>query len=335
MIKPNPDLTHYNLEDFVTDLSFISWVLLPNPELSAYWENVCFSHPEQIKNMEQASKIISGITLKPAIFDQHEEDVLWARVAAKTTIHQILHTTKLWRIISAAAVLLLVGGAFFLYQANRQVEYITAFGEKRTIILPDHSQVVLNSNSTLHYLKNWGSNKKREVWISGEAFFVVKHLHQSGAIIPGDNFVVHAGQLAIEVLGTTFNVNDRRGLINVSLVTGKVSLAVKAKKFVMKPGEVFEYQSGQDTIIRKKTKAVQKTVWRNNKLEFSQTPVIEVFKQIEDLYGYKVVVRNPKILEKKLTGTFVTGSESAFLKGLSIALDITFTKSSSKQLIVQ
>ncbi|CAM3980750.1 FecR family protein [Pedobacter westerhofensis] len=336
MIKPNPDLPHYKPEDFITDLSFITWVLLPNPELSAYWEQVRLSHPEQIQNMEIAAKVVSGITLEQRIFDQQDEDQLWSRINAAITKHKKVHVIKLRTIVSAAAAVILVGSLFFFYRLKSTVEFRTAFGEKKTIMLPDHSQVELNANSTLHYLKNWSSSEKREVWITGEALFVVKHLHQSGAVLPADHFVVHAGQLAIEVLGTTFNVNHRRGLVNVALIRGKVSLGLKAKKAVlMKAGEVFEYLSHQDTIIKKKTIAVKKIAWRNNRLEFNQTSVSEVFTQLEDMYGYKVIVQNQEILSKKLTGTFVTSSEAGLLKGLSLALNITFSKNSAKQLIVK
>lgn len=335
MTKRVADFKRYTLEDFVTDLTFISWVLLPTPELSAYWENVRLNHPEHIQNMEKAAKIVSGIGIKPASFSQQEEDSLWEGVNTKTMSNQVLPRRKLWRTISTAAAVLLIGGLVFLQVADREVVYATTFGEKKSIVLPDHSQVILNANSELHYPRNWNSHKKREVWIRGEAFFMVKHLHQSGNIHPGDRFVVHANKLAIEVLGTTFNVHDRRGLIDVALVTGQVSLAVKTKKAVlMRPGEVFEYQPDQDTLIRKTARIVQKIAWKNNILDFDQTPLKDVLTQLEDMYGYQVIVRNPKILKKKLTGTFVTGNEAALLKGLSIALDIRFTKISSGQLIV-
>ncbi|HZB14371.1 MAG TPA: FecR domain-containing protein, partial [Chryseolinea sp.] len=111
----------------------------------------------------------------------------------------------------AAAILLLVAVSSVLYfklpvvAEHAQVETLSAevetkYGERRTIVLPDESTVVLNGNSKLKYSKNWSAEQVREVWIDGEGFFAVQHTksHQK--------FVVHTGEgLSVEVLGTKFN----------------------------------------------------------------------------------------------------------------------------------
>lgn len=336
--KPT-DFNKRTLTDYITDQHFLTWVLTPTPELSAYWKNIQELYPDQQILMEKAAQVISGLNFKPERMNKQELEELWLSISAQIPVKvKSARLIPLWMRNAAAACLAFIFiGSVFYYYSHRTLEFRTAFGETKNITLPDGSVVTLNANSELHYPKNWSKDKKREVWVSGEAFFAVNHLHQSGVIKAGDRFIVHAGKLAIEVLGTTFNVHDRRGLVNVALVTGKISLErYRKKNIIMKPGEVLEYIPLQDTIIRKKIKSIQKIAWKNGTLEFYQTPVTDVFNQLEDMYGYKVLIKNPQLTQKKLTGTFVTGSEEALFKGLSVALGVTITKDKkSNQLIIK
>jgi ferric-dicitrate binding protein FerR (iron transport regulator) len=71
--------------------------------------------------------------------------------------------------------------------------------------LPDNSTVILNANSSLRYQENWEAELLREVWVDGEAFFSVVHTHNH------QRFRVNVtDDLKVEVLGTEFNVKDRR-----------------------------------------------------------------------------------------------------------------------------
>lgn len=339
-MNPQPaDFNNRKLEDYITDQKFISWVLTPDDELMVYWNNILDTYPSQAVLIEKAKRLILGMNFKPELMDQQELNNLWMAVAEKTSAQQkIVRIIPLWfGRVAAACLAFVVLGSLFYYYTNRQVDFKTAYGEVRTIILPDSSVITLNANSELHYPKNWSKDKKREVWVSGEVFFTVNHLHRSGQVKENDRFIVHAGQLNIEVLGTTFNVHDRRGHVNVALVTGKISLERENKNnIIMKPGDVLEYIPVQDTIVRRKYKTMQKIAWKNGTLQFEQTPAKDVFIQLEDMYGYHTIIRNPAVSKIKLSGTFVTGSEEALLKGLSVAMGVTITKDKkSNQLIVE
>ena len=82
-----------------------------------------------------------------------------------------------------AAILLfpLLGlSSYFYYQTtslksqpNEQLETTTAYGVKTKITLSDGSEVWLNSGSTLSYPQHF-TGDKRQVQLSGEAFFKVK-----------------------------------------------------------------------------------------------------------------------------------------------------------------
>src|SRR5690625_6723280 len=84
----------------------------------------------------------------------------------------INHRKNVYWIGRAAAVLLLVIGIFYFLQwTNRPLEiYETGYGERLSIVLPDHSEIQLNSNSSLTWNRNWKKSGERTVHLEGEAF---------------------------------------------------------------------------------------------------------------------------------------------------------------------
>ncbi|MFR7808806.1 MAG: FecR family protein [Butyricimonas faecihominis] len=85
---------------------------------------------------------------------------------------------------------------------TRETEYYTInipYGAEYNLVLSDGSKIYLNAGSTLRYPDQFIGDK-REVFLTGEAYFEVK----SDSLHP---FIVHASDVAIRVLGTSFNVN--------------------------------------------------------------------------------------------------------------------------------
>ncbi|MDO1451195.1 FecR domain-containing protein [Rhodocytophaga aerolata] len=224
-----------------------------------------------------------------------------------------------WYWMAAAAVLLplifmsLWQVEYFYYQT-----YTTQFGETKTIILADQSQVVLNAHSTLKVPRDMFAAGAREVWLTGEGFFnIAKHpIHQK--------FLVHTDKLDIEVLGTKFNVSDRRGSARIVLEEGKVKVtpvAVDAPEreeaLVMHPGESIEVTSARRAPVKKYVKPELYTAWRENKLIFEQTPLFEVLQTIEDYYGIQFVVEDSSLSKEQFTGVLPNNDLGVILKSLS------------------
>src|SRR5688572_28246450 len=156
--------------------------------------------------------------------------------------------------------------------------------------------VTLNFNSSLRFSRVDFNEKGREVWLDGEAFFAVVHKsnHQ--------NFLVHTDQLKVEVLGTKFDVNSRRGKTRVMLEEGKVKLDLKSaftKQVIMKPGELVEYSEKDKAPTRKTVDPTNYLSWKNNRLVFTSTSLLEIAHLLEDNYGYKVAFEDPEISKRK------------------------------------
>lgn len=349
MKKHSTDFNTYTLTDYVDDPGFVSWILNPTEELNMYWDRVQKDYPNQKRQIQEAKKLVRSLRFTPEFMEAQEKEQLWQRIEVATTVVRKTRVLPLWLRGAAAAMLtgILLSIGFYFYR-NGQTSIHTDFAQVKTVTLPDGSEITLNANSSLHYARNWDKEKNREVWIKGEAFFKVNHLHKSGNITAGQRFIVHSQKLNIEVLGTSFNVNNRRGNENVALVTGKISLRLNPEKInadhdlgkvpamIMKPGDIFRYEEAQHKLSMVSGNTTNYSSWRNNELNFDNTPVADIFQYIEDVYGYQAVVKDPSILKKKLSGKLRVKDENNLFNALSAALNISIVKNTgTRQLIVK
>lgn len=224
-----------------------------------------------------------------------------------------------------AGVIALSFAAWKLFlQNNNAVIYSTAYGEVRTITLPDQSVVTLNGNSTLQYSKHWNRTDDREIWIQGEAFFDVKPA-------PQQRFVVHTSRkINVEVLGTSFNVLDRETRMQVVLSSGKVRLsgrtaAIKAP-IVMQPGQLVEFKERTGTYQQQHVNTEQYASWKSHKLQFHNADLKEVAQVLQESYGLTVTIADTTLLHQQFSGTVPSGSADVLLDGLSQLFDLKINR---------
>ncbi|MBS1567393.1 MAG: FecR domain-containing protein, partial [Bacteroidetes bacterium] len=113
-------------------------------------------------------------------------------------------------------------------------EVSTKYGSRTKLVLPDGTQVWLNSGSKLTYDSLYGASG-REVLLTGEAYFDVA----KNAARP---FIIHAPGFSIRVLGTAFNVRSFPGekKSETSLIKGSIEVTFTerpAERIVLKPNE--------------------------------------------------------------------------------------------------
>ena len=234
---------------------------------------------------------------------------------------------KKWMVAASVTALLLAGIYTLSHHknpvANAQV-LAAQYGKRIHTILPDGSSVWLNSGSYIKYADNLVLNGKREVTLSGEGYFDIKH-------DPKHPFIVHAGKLNIIVLGTAFDVKAYAGdqYIETTLIRGKVEILNDSKpnsKIVLYPNEKVSVNTAQNEI--KEVKIVNKTPvadsalsaksapivlpdenitetgWVNDNLSFKKENFTELAKQLERWYNVEIVFDNNSYATKQFTGTF-------------------------------
>jgi transmembrane sensor len=226
--------------------------------------------------------------------------------------------------IAASFVLIAIAAYYFISQ-RQTITYKTAFGQKLEVTLPDSSEVTLNGNSSLTVSRHWNSSSKREVWLKGEAFFSVFHTrnHNDFVVYASDNF-------NIQVLGTEFNVLNREHITRVALERGNVRLNFteqgKNSMLTMKPGEFVEFNENSAFLIKKETQIKNITSWKEPMMVFEQTSIEEIAVMLKNTHGVTLIVRDPDILEQKISGTVPNQNLDLFLRGLTEILDVTIKR---------
>jgi transmembrane sensor len=339
MKKQLSEYQSYTLNDLINDKSFMLWVTQPTNELDTKWNSIQKAYPNITPIVAEGKRIVLSLRFEVDILDKKEQQELWKTIANRTTLSsKATKTIRLWPRYAAAAML--VGVLFavgLLYSSFQQVTIQTPYGKMQTVTLPDGSKVTLNANSNIKYDRSWSDNEIREVWIEGEAFLSVNHLHKNGPVKDNQRFVVHTGSLNVEVLGTSFNVNDRRGKTEVALLDGKISLGLRNKNerpLILAPGDIVEYAGGK--LNKKPTNVVEYTSWKDGKLYFRDVPLSKILNYFEDIYGYKVIVDDPEILTRRLSGTMSSRNETVFFETIARTLNISIKPNkASRELVIK
>ncbi|MCX6217067.1 FecR domain-containing protein [Spirosoma sp.] len=341
MNTPLPDYSRYSLNEFVLDDSFRQWVLQPNEQSMTFWHGFMLQHPEKQAMVDEAASLLLHLNVRfndltnasqeriwlalNQAFDEHETRE--ARVRPLTGRQRFLDQRARfgWQLAaSIAGFLLIVGGLTYYKLLPKEQRIHTAFGENKTVTLPDGSTVLLNGNTTLTYTDGWSDDKSREVWLDGEGFFTVtKKSHRGGRV----KFVTHTSGLDITVLGTQFNVNTRRGSTAVTLVEGKVQLSKPdepaGKVIEMKPGQFAATKPAIEAVEIREEKPQLHTSWVEHQFVFENTALSDIAQQLHDTYGLDIVFEDSDLANRRFTGNLSDQSIETLLATLSLTFDLT------------
>lgn len=305
----------YDLEDFLQDDSFRLWVTGQSDSTESLWEEIARLYPDKKIVMQQARDLILTWTEHAAIVtDRQLED----------QVQRILHTTQhsvdepaevrpLRRWLSVAAAVLLIiglGWTFWLKTGDKRIaaspsrhyvlktdaamkEVANTTGKPMTVRLPDNSQVKLAPASRISYSEAFIQDKKREVYLAGEAFFDVTR-------DPQNPFFVYASGLVTRVLGTSFFVKATDTNVEVLVRSGRVSvLPLKDIENPKEQSTELLLTPNQQAIFSVKDNVISKSI-TNMPLElikpdpeagfvFENQPVSKVFSALEKVYGIPII----------------------------------------------
>lgn len=174
-------------------------------------------------------------------------------------------------------------------------------GDKATVILPDGTDVILNSASQLSYLSDFGRNERR-VQLEGEGYFKVAHDTRR-------TFIVQVGELEVKVMGTVFNVcaysNDQD--VTVVLLEGKVGIHTPSTSTTLSPGEKINYNKSTRKLSTEKVYPDDYVSWTKGSLYFQNESLENIMKALSRVYDVTIRIDSPKISEERFTGTIPGG----------------------------
>lgn len=303
--------------------------------LTVFWQENSISHSETPIPIEtaldSASLIDKNLRQKP----RPPEDV---QHAGKPQSLSHSSPRYYWGLVATLA--LLVGLFFYLwggpeFLGQQEIVYQTGYGERLEIDLDDGSHITLNANSELRWFENWASAQYRKVDLKGEAFFEVKK--QDG--IP---FTVNTNDVAVEVLGTSFNVDTREEKTEVYLDEGKVNLKLledlnvegelKEKEIIMKPGEQVRYSAREKKIEKSEGQdLITAASWKKNVLNFKKMEFRDVLELLRDIYGQSFECKDGELLTKPMYLGVPYSDWEAVRQALELSLNIEFQKIASNR----
>ncbi len=311
-----------SLDELIHDPSFINWVLQSDPADVQHWQEWLEQNPEKIPLAEEAALLVKGISFRKKQLPHTAIAQSW--ITVQTIIQE--KSKKKYRFDTvtlrwAASLSLLLIGAVILWLSfyQKNLSYTTQFGEIKEIGLPDGSNVILNANSTLTFNPATLESTVRKVHLEGEAYFHVVRKNLKAPV----KFIVLTENGEIEVLGTQFNVNSRHGKTSVVLNSGKVKFnAEENQNTMLEPGDMVEYSKDSKALTMQKVDPETHSSWRNHKLKFDDTSLLELTRILEDNYGLKVVIENQDLLQEKITGEISAKNVDILLQAVSKLFNI-------------
>lgn len=338
---------NFSVEDFLQDEFFIIWMTDPSSKEGRLFERWLESNEEMREPAEEARTIFQSFNYKPRKLQDEFYQKLKNRIDATINIGvnnigmnkrtSISFFDARLKMVAVFAGLIIAAAVLFYSLSYHEAVinyYSSKYGETKKLVLPDGSEVTLNANSALKYINSRSSNS-REVWLSGEGFFKIRHIEPNDKGI--QKFIVHTRDVNVEVVGTEFNVNDvTSDKTEVLLTKGKVRLSlVKGNNQTvnMVPDQLVSYNNRSKLLNVKKVSAGNYICWMDHKYIFEKVTLEDLSKELSRYYGKQVIITDAKMSKQRMSGTLEMQDESTLIQTLSALLG-TPVKQKNNQIII-
>jgi len=231
--------------------------------------------------------------------DWDEQPVVKVRSRKKNQVFIALATGA---IVTLAGVVWLISRPFQQQQVEQKpvlAKKITGRSEYKYLLLPDSTQVWLNAASALEYPPQFAPDK-REVFLTGEAYFDVKHADKQP-------FLIHTGKVTTLVLGTAFNIKAYPGRENVivSVSRGKVRVNYNEKEVAtLTPGQQVKVSNVNKPVIQKKIAIAEAAPWQHGNLVYDDETINDIIADLERIYDVTIRVQKETLANERISTSF-------------------------------
>jgi len=223
------------------------------------------------------------------------------------------------KVASIAASLLVVCFAGLYYYLAQPVLIKKAGADVAEINLSDGSNVTLRPNSKIYKKGIWALSDYRYE-LMGEGFFQVVEQSET-------EFSVKAGNGAVRVMGTAFNLSAWGNTTRVFLQEGEVKVEdISSNESVtLKPEQSAVVSTGGKIDKQTSVDVSEYTDWMQQKLIFKNRTVQYVFSELEQQFNITILTTQ-KIAATRLSGELSIKNLTDALNDLEIVLDGSFVK---------
>jgi ferric-dicitrate binding protein FerR (iron transport regulator) len=289
-----------------------------------YLENTCsrqemeefFAYIRKAKTDDELrnliKKVYEEIKLSHPSLTYVDEDgkLVFIEPAGETNITSLKKTAKnkYIRAFALATSIILVAGIIWVGTPAKRnkittvetlTKKFTERKEQKYLLLPDSTQVWLNAASSLQFPDEFKPGK-REVYLTGEAFFDVKHADK----IP---FLIHTRNVTTTVLGTAFNIKAYAGQkeITVSVSRGKVKVSRDDKIIAMlTKGKSVKINNTTEEFTEKDVSVENIAEWQQGNLVYDETPLEDIVKDLQNVFNTEIRIEDTIVGRLNVTTSF-------------------------------
>lgn len=337
------------LEALLLDNRFVDWVLNPESRYASYWEAWARENEANATTAACARAMVLEIGVEEEFegeeMSEDNVDALFGRIREGIGVEaKVARIRPLrWIAVAAAIVLLLSAGAWMLFRSGgKTTPELAAVSERHSpevvryngnsgsqaLFLPDGSRVVLGKGARVSYSLLMDGNK-REVKLSGEAFFdVVPNAQQP--------FYIYTDKMVVKVLGTSFRVKASGTEESVAVSTGKVSVYLKGQDLeqsaasIVMPRQLCRYEASLQELITidfSGTFEHEAELAKLKYLAFEEAPVSEVLQALETHFAIPIKFDTATYKNCYITLTLGNESLEEILKVITRTIDASYTMS--------
>jgi ferric-dicitrate binding protein FerR (iron transport regulator) len=323
----------YQIEDFVTDESFVNYFFHLNAEDVVFWEKWLLANPACKETVDTAKEMLRSLTL--TLSDQEIADET-ARLKTsvgfdtdlkkRPAIVRVLPTVRTRRFARVAALLILLAGGYLIYRTTHAEHPIEKFNDGNNPIvfsLADGTTVTLAPHSSLRYDEGFG-DKERTVFLDGEAQFNVSRKTDHP-------FEVREKEIKVTVLGTIFSVKAPSGdsLMVVELIRGKLKVensnttGLPMTSIILNPDERAVYNRHDQRLYKERWQPQTDLPIQVGHILFQRNNFDEIAAKIKIDFGI-TLINQSKRRNWMFSGEFENATAEEIIKNICVVERLNF-----------
>lgn len=215
---------------------------------------------------------------------------------------------RVFRVAASVALFVACGaavwfGSLYYYHAGDTTlaELIVPEDGLDSVTLSDGTKVFVNGGTALYYPQSFNTRLgTRDVYLLGEANFTVAKDRRHP-------FIVHAGRLSVQAVGTKFNVRAYPGSDSIvtTMEEGLIKVYDGKMTAMMRPSDQMVYRRGLRKVsMGRLTNTAQVTSWTQGDLDFNNASLTDIVNAISRHYNVDIAFDYAVDPNKRFTMSF-------------------------------